>query len=200
MQPGFACPSPRRVQELKVITQNVTPFEITAEIRAFCRQLDPTREPIRVPVRAFPGAAPGNDYVGLKDHVAHHGGRIQFGWILWEQPGWFLEAEFHGVWVTPGAELIDLGPRGDGATSLLFLPDSRRTYQGVREANRFFPLSQHPEVLSVVQSAELHARLRAEAETQSRRIRVAPGSASRNDPCPCGSGLKYKKCCGRGQG
>ena len=20
----------------------------------------------------------------------------------------------------------------------------------------------------------------------------------RNDPCPCGSGLKYKKCCGRG--
>ncbi|HOJ35929.1 MAG TPA: SEC-C metal-binding domain-containing protein, partial [Clostridiales bacterium] len=19
----------------------------------------------------------------------------------------------------------------------------------------------------------------------------------RNDPCPCGSGLKYKKCCGR---
>ena len=21
--------------------------------------------------------------------------------------------------------------------------------------------------------------------------------AGRNDPCPCGSGLKYKKCCGR---
>ena len=21
----------------------------------------------------------------------------------------------------------------------------------------------------------------------------------RNDPCPCGSGKKYKKCCGRGQ-
>jgi uncharacterized protein YecA (UPF0149 family) len=22
-------------------------------------------------------------------------------------------------------------------------------------------------------------------------------SAGRNDPCPCGSGLKFKKCCGR---
>jgi hypothetical protein len=22
-------------------------------------------------------------------------------------------------------------------------------------------------------------------------------TAGRNDPCPCGSGLKYKKCCGR---
>jgi preprotein translocase subunit SecA len=21
----------------------------------------------------------------------------------------------------------------------------------------------------------------------------------RNDPCPCGSGLKYKKCCGKGE-
>jgi hypothetical protein len=21
---------------------------------------------------------------------------------------------------------------------------------------------------------------------------------SRNDPCPCGSGIKYKRCCGRG--
>ncbi len=25
-------------------------------------------------------------------------------------------------------------------------------------------------------------------------VRVAP-TAGRNDPCPCGSGLKYKKCC-----
>ncbi|HLN83423.1 MAG TPA: SEC-C metal-binding domain-containing protein, partial [Candidatus Binatia bacterium] len=22
--------------------------------------------------------------------------------------------------------------------------------------------------------------------------------AGRNDPCPCGSGKKYKRCCGRG--
>lgn len=26
---------------------------------------------------------------------------------------------------------------------------------------------------------------------------VSAGSVGRNDPCPCGSGLKYKKCCGR---
>ena len=24
-----------------------------------------------------------------------------------------------------------------------------------------------------------------------------PGKIGRNDPCPCGSGKKYKKCCGR---
>jgi uncharacterized protein YecA (UPF0149 family) len=30
-----------------------------------------------------------------------------------------------------------------------------------------------------------------EAELQSRKPKVG-----RNDPCPCGSGRKYKKCCG----
>ncbi|MBO4802382.1 MAG: SEC-C domain-containing protein [Bacteroidaceae bacterium] len=27
---------------------------------------------------------------------------------------------------------------------------------------------------------------------------VAPKKVGRNDPCPCGSGKKYKHCCGRG--
>ena len=26
---------------------------------------------------------------------------------------------------------------------------------------------------------------------------VKPPKVGRNDPCPCGSGKKYKKCCGR---
>jgi SWIM/SEC-C metal-binding protein len=26
---------------------------------------------------------------------------------------------------------------------------------------------------------------------------IAAATPSRNDPCPCGSGKKYKKCCGR---
>jgi uncharacterized protein YecA (UPF0149 family) len=28
----------------------------------------------------------------------------------------------------------------------------------------------------------------------------AEDKPDRNDPCPCGSGKKYKKCCGKGQG
>ena len=26
---------------------------------------------------------------------------------------------------------------------------------------------------------------------------TGPGKTGRNDPCPCGSGMKFKKCCGR---
>ncbi|RKJ69043.1 zinc chelation protein SecC, partial [Butyricicoccus sp. 1XD8-22] len=26
---------------------------------------------------------------------------------------------------------------------------------------------------------------------------ISRGKVGRNDPCPCGSGLKFKKCCGK---
>jgi len=185
-------------QEGSVIPQNRVPGEITPEILAFCRQIDPTREPVWVPVRPAPWAIPGNDLSSLKGHVASSAGRPQFGWIIWEIPGWYLEAEFHGVWASPAGEMTDIMPRQDGIGTLLFLPDSRRTFQGESIPSRFMALSQSPEVRSSVQDAEFHARLRAESETMARRARVAPGSAARNDPCPCGSGMKYKKCCGRG--
>jgi preprotein translocase subunit SecA len=36
------------------------------------------------------------------------------------------------------------------------------------------------------------------AEAAKRKEKVAVGSkVGRNDPCPCGSGKKYKKCCGQ---
>jgi uncharacterized protein len=49
-------------------------------------------------------------------------------------------------------------------------------------------------------------RLEREAVERAHRLRAASpvaspaqlrGKVSRNDPCPCGSGKKYKKCCGR---
>lgn len=176
--------------------QATTPTRITPEILRFCRQLDPAHEPLRVPIRPGPGAVPGRFLADLKSHIARHGGRVQFGWIIRELPGWFLEAEFHGVWASPDGQYADLTPR-PGESSLLFLPDSHRTYRGDRLPERYLALSPSPDVQAVVQAAEMHTRLRAEAETQIRREQVQPGAAGRNDPCPCGSGLKYKKCCGR---
>ena len=34
-------------------------------------------------------------------------------------------------------------------------------------------------------------------EYRRSRIYISPKLVGRNDPCPCGSGKKYKKCCGR---
>ena len=43
------------------------------------------------------------------------------------------------------------------------------------------------------QNQQLAARMLVKPETVKRLGRPDP-----NDPCPCGSGKKYKKCCGRG--
>jgi hypothetical protein len=176
------------------------PSAITAEILALCRQLDPTRAPLWVPVRPTPGAGEAHDLAALKSHVARQGGRIQFGWTIWENPGWYLEAEFHPLWSTPQGELIETSP-APGAVALarvLFLPDATRAFQGEDIPNRFHALSRSPDVVSVVQQAEFLARLQAETRTQARKALSQGRNPARNDPCPCGSGLKYKKCCGSG--
>ena len=42
-------------------------------------------------------------------------------------------------------------------------------------------------------------RKRSKAMSSGVQLDVSPtGRIGRNDPCPCGSGKKYKKCCGRG--
>ena len=37
------------------------------------------------------------------------------------------------------------------------------------------------------------------SEPEQRKPKKAEAKVGRNDACPCGSGKKYKKCCGRGE-
>jgi hypothetical protein len=187
-------------REQLMMMPNRLPSDITPEILTFCRQLDPARAPLWVPVRPTPGAVEAHDLTALKSHIASHGGRVQYGWTLWEHAGWFLEAEFHPLWSSPQGELIEISPEraAAGLTRVLFLPAGTRSFQGEDIPNRFYALSTSPDVVSVVQHAEYLATLRSEGRTQARKALVsqAGGSPGRNDPCPCGSGVKYKKCCG----
>ena len=120
--------------------------------------------------------------------------------ILWEHPGWYLEAEFHPLWSSPQAELVEATPGAATAqlSRILFLPDTTRAFQADDFPNRFQALSKSPDVVSVVQHAEYLAKLQAETRTQNRKALSRARNPGRNDPCPCGSDLKYKKCCGAG--
>ena len=42
---------------------------------------------------------------------------------------------------------------------------------------------------------EAAAAAEAQAKARAKPVRTGP-KVGRNDPCPCGSGKKYKKCCG----
>ena len=43
---------------------------------------------------------------------------------------------------------------------------------------------------------EMAAALELYKVQKSSKTVVKPPKVGRNDPCPCGSGKKYKKCCG----
>jgi len=61
--------------------------------------------------------------------------------------------------------------------------------------------TQHDEVSQVAMSERQRAAATApqRGEVKVKQIRHSQPKVGRNDPCPCGSGKKYKKCCGAGR-
>lgn len=226
-----------------------TPNQVTAELLAFCSELAPGQTPASLPVQTDPAAELGECFKNVRAQQEKHGGSMQLGWIIWECPKLFLEAEFHAVWADANGALTDVTPKIDGETTILYLPDPSATYsfeEDVVPVNRRFPLVEHPDLTeffrlvdqrnSVIQKYDRKPPADEIAEIEIAKMQVEhrlaqqfdlPGGESgtdpftnflkqirpaapppvqtfhrespkvgRNDPCPCGSGKKFKKCCG----
>jgi uncharacterized protein len=62
---------------------------------------------------------------------------------------------------------------------------------------RFFNhIDPHMKIMADLLRAHQPAAMIMNFLRQREQKRTSPGSAGRNDPCPCGSGRKFKKCCG----
>jgi preprotein translocase subunit SecA len=75
-----------------------------------------------------------------------------------------------------------------------------RLEAGTRARN-VYNISQtaHDQVDQFSQAEQRRAAAQApQGEVQVKQIKLEHPKVGRNDPCPCGSGKKYKKCCGRG--
>lgn len=181
-------------------------------------------EPIVLARDFVPGADPRDCFPTVAAVVTERGGRARYGWRIAEEDGLFLEAEFHAVWERPDGVLIDVSPPTAPSATTLFVPDPDRVYEGRQVNSVRVALLDHPTVyehfaaqdakfevenrgeradahelrLSGADAVEYeHILARAERAKQAvlQMPRPKPG---RNDPCPCGSGLKYKRCHGRG--
>jgi hypothetical protein len=226
-----------------------TPEQISPQICVFCEEIVPGQSPVLVPVRPDLDADHGECFLNVKQHQTAEGGGFQLGWVIWESPGLYLEAEFHAVWADPNGELVDITPKADGETEVLYLPDPNATYSfedDILPRNRRFALVDHPDLQEFfrlcVQRDEIVAKFDRQvpmseiADIEMAKIQIAhrlnqqlglPGGEDfmsdpmgsfldqvlpgrepvetfrreapkigRNDPCPCGSGKKFKKCCG----
>lgn len=104
-------------------------------------------------------------------------------------------------------ELDDLregiGLRAYGGTDPLveFKREAHRMFEEmlVRSEEQVMRVLLSPRLMVRVEAAPTPAPAASRAAPASRPAPAAsPGRVGRNDPCPCGSGKKYKHCCGKG--
>jgi hypothetical protein len=132
--------------------------------------------------------------------------RVWLGQVLLRQ------VAFEGV--EPLRQLILAGPldpemrglRADFLTACTLMEVSVPEMQRWREegehdteANKEFYAKRHPEFAEFVDLLEEKAKQAREEDDLDEPI-AAPRKVGRNDPCPCGSGKKFKKCCLKKQG
>jgi hypothetical protein len=88
--------------------------------------------------------------------VTREGGRIVYGWAIWEWPRVFLEAEHHAVW-SDGDRLVDVTPHVPASYCILFLPDPQRVYDyhtGKRFLNVKRSLGEFPSVEGWIEATD----------------------------------------------
>jgi len=201
-----------------------TPTAVAGPIVELCRRLVADPRPVFIAVTPEPGATPRDCFPVVEERAKAQGGAIQYGWQIWEWPRVMVEAEFHAVWQDPEGHLHDLTPKDQpDIDRILFLPDPERAYRGQQIDNVRQAVAQHPAVKDLIRAAEAEFEImnrgdrahehgevklsgdeaqelmtwqQARAEAMG-RILEGPGRPGRNDPCPCGSGTKYKRCHGR---
>ncbi len=203
-----------------------TPIEVTEQIITFCNEIDDSQKPVYVPAKPESWAKPQECFHNVKAKVEKDGGQIQFGWAIVEWPKRYNEAQFHAVWISPENEHVDITPSDMGSVSqILFLPDSKLEYDYVsdckRICNKFQPLTANPLVHRLIEVTKLLFDIEETHSTGLEVILEGPvleqweelkqeralilleimpqperGKPGRNSPCPCGSGKKFKKCCG----
>lgn len=108
-------------------TPNTVPRALTPALLEFCGSIAPV-EPVFVPSIPLKRAATSFCFENVTQRVEEKGGSIAYGWAIWHMPGFYFEAEHHGVWRNKLGNLIDVSPQIGGRKHLLFLPDEGAVY------------------------------------------------------------------------
>ena len=187
----------------------------------------------KVRVVVGPNAKEKNCFLNVRERVERYGGRIQFGWVIWQHANLFIEGEPHAVhdpgvghgWVDCTPHLM---PDGRPCREIVFIPNDEGSYDfgttdipdnvrvallddpRIHEALKLW--SERTRVMNGVPAIDcaLPAEVAEKVHRLERRATLLlveamqpsgfwppTGNVGRNDPCPCGSGTKYKKCHGR---
>lgn len=196
--------------------RETTPNKVTDKIMELCSRIVPDAVPEYVPVAAQEWGLPSECFPNVQKMVREHGGQQVNGWAIWQWANILVEAEAHSVWRSPEGKFVDITPHDNGEREILFLHDAGMVYSGQSIGNVRLAITGSPlaaelvnlgnKIDSVMCSyapgteislSELRSRLLPLKERREAIVEMLNQKAGRNDLCPCQSGLKYKKCCGR---
>lgn len=122
------------------MSMETTPKEISKEIYDFCKEIDHSNKPLFIEVEPKENVRFNYCLTDVARYVKEKGGSEVFGWIIWECPKVFLNAQFHACWKKPNDTLVDIVPKPDKEKRILFLADSKRVYQNKLVDNKRKPL------------------------------------------------------------
>ncbi|MGH8420768.1 MAG: SEC-C domain-containing protein [Pseudomonas fluorescens] len=199
---------------MSVVT--TTPPEITRAVRRLADSVVRGAQPVYLRVQQEADAIAHECFPNVQAKIARDSGTMLCGWQLWGWPHVLVEAEFHAVWISPAGELVDITPKPEGEARTLFVPDPRRSYEGLAIDNVRLPLRDDLLIRHFIQMSEAIVRVMNRGDRASRYGEISVpaneiqpllqardflgqslGAGLReHTPCLCGSGSKYKRCHG----
>lgn len=189
----------------------VAPLRLQQRILDFCKAISP-EQPVLLNVTPTPFSKVSECFQNVATQVEEKGGEVVHGWLIWDWPAVFTEAEFHAVWKSPDGTLHDITPAFDGDQKVVFLRDNSREFRdrrvdsirvaasGNRIINDFIKLCEanHLRYGQVRNGATLEGREATLYDNFNKAkelmVQAITSGANRNAQCACGSGERYKRC------
>ncbi len=116
-------------QKTLKLTVSFMPNGSDAEVIRLLDYMAAPFEPIELLIRPKKGAEISDCTNIIQEHIKEKGGKIVYGWQIWKSCI-TVEAEFHAVWENNKGDLVDLTPKPNGFTHILFAEDDRIIYEG----------------------------------------------------------------------
>lgn len=189
--------------------QTRTPLDINEKICALCTRITREFEPVYVPVNPLGGGTTNECFYNVRRQVKKNGGVPIYGWSIWEWPKVLVEAEFHCIWKSPNGDLVDISPRPDQQSKILFLQDSSKAFnfhQPTRTDSIRMALNPDPLIDEFIKELERVQSLiprpnmpydysLLNVKRNKLQAQIYKRYVSKNASCLCGSGKKFGKCC-----
>lgn len=188
-------------------TSGITPQLLTENIIEILNNND-IHNLIYIPRQPNDDCEAGNCFTNVEKYVEKLGGNLLMGWAITVRKNLYIECEAHAVWEKTDNQITDITPIDyeDGDQTLF---THQKDMPVVKTPSKYLPITQSELVQEYNNLRNQFEQIRCTIIGETLEIpkhlmdriicidNVFLQKVGRNEKCPCGSGIKYKRCCGR---